>query len=236
MHLLMRRLILAVLLMLTGLCQAQTVQIVEKEQEVNGVIRRGQQLSVQLDPKTVEKSWKDYLSKKAGKVRNSKGVFTVEGAVIDTISSTPLRVISHVGSNAQGSNIWWSLDMGVSYVDKDATPKEYAAAEGFLRGFARKLYRDDVLRQINEAEEVLRTTKSEQDRVVKEANSIQNQIDKNKQRKRDLEAELARNAEELKQLELNVEHNTKQQEISRQQVQDMEKSVDAVREKLKTIK
>jgi chromosome segregation ATPase len=141
-----------------------------------------------------------------------------------------------VQSNAQGSNIWWSLDMGGTYIDKDATPKEYASAESFLRSFARKLYRDDVLRQINKAEDVLRATKSEQDRVVKEANSIQQNIDKNKQRRLDLEAELARNAEELKQLELTVEHNAKQQEISRQQVQEMEKSVEAVKEKLKDIK
>lgn len=222
--------------MITGICQAQVVQVVEKEQEVNGVIRRGQQLSVQLDPKTVEKSWKDYLNRKAGKVKSSKGLFTVEGALIDTITSSPMRVVSVVSSSAQGSHVWWSLDMGVAYVDKDATPNEYAASEKFLRGFARKLYRDDVLRQINEAEDVLRATKSEQDRVVKEANGIQQSIDKNKQRRKDLEAELVRNGEELKQLELNVQHNMKQQEISRQQVQDMEKSVEVVRAKLQDIK
>lgn len=223
-------------LMLTGVCQAQVVQVVEKEQDLHGVIRRGQQLSVEIDPKTVEKSWKDYLGKKAGKVKSSKGVYTVESALIDTISNAPMRVVSMVGSSAQGSTVWWSLDMGVAYIDKDATPTEYAASERFLRGFARKLYRDDVLRQINEAEDVLRATKSEQDRVVKEANSIQQSIDKNRQRRKDLEAELVRNAEDLKQLELSVEHNTKQQEISRQQVQDMEKSVEAVRAKLKDIK
>ncbi|WP_345163132.1 DNA repair ATPase [Pontibacter saemangeumensis] len=232
----MRGIILAMLLMLTGVCQAQVVQVVEKEQDLHGVIRRGQQLSVEIDPKTVEKSWKDYLGKKAGKVKSSKGVYTVESAVIDTISNAPMRVVSVVSSSAQGSTVWWSLDMGVAYIDKDATPTEYAASERFLRGFARKLYRDDVLRQINEAEDVLRATKSEQDRVVKEANSIQQSIDKNRQRRKDLEAELVRNAEDLKQLELNVEHNTKQQEISRQQVQDMEKSVEAVRAKLKDIK
>ena len=222
--------------MITGICQAQVAQVVEKEQDINGVIRRGQQLSVQIDPKTVEKSWKDYLSKKAGKVKSSKGMYTVEGALIDTISSSPMRVVSMVGSSAQGSTVWWSLDMGVAYLDKDATPDEYAASEKFLRGFARKLYRDDVLRQINEAEDVLRATKTEQDRVVKEANSIQWSIDKSRQRRKDLEAELVRNEEELKQLELNVQHNTKQQEISRQQVQDIEKSVQAVRAKLKDIK
>ncbi len=232
----MKRLLVIIFLMIAGVSQAQVVQVVEKEQEVNNIIRRGQQLSVQLDPKTVEKAWKDYLGKKAGKVKSNRGIYTVEGAVIDTISSSPMRVVSVLGSNAQGSTVWWSLDMGTAYVDKDATPAEYAAAERFLRGFARKLYRDDVLRQINEAEDVLRATKSEQDRVVKEANKIQQDIDKNKQRKQELEAELVRNAEELKQLELNVQHNTRQQEVSRQQVQDMEKSVEAVRAKLLNIK
>ncbi len=228
---------LLVLLLLTGsLCQAQSVQVSEKEQAINGVLRRGQQLSVQLDTKVVEKSWKDYLGRKAGKVKSSKGVYTVEGAVIDTISDAPMRVLSTVGSDAQGSYVWWSLDLGVAYVDKAATPKEYTAAENFMRGFARKLYREDVLRQINAAEEVLRATKLEQDRVVKEANDIQVNIEKNKKRKQELEAELVRNGDELKQLEQDVLNNQKKQEASRQQVVEMGKSVDAVRAKLQDIK
>ncbi|MDX5423491.1 MAG: DNA repair ATPase [Hymenobacteraceae bacterium] len=222
--------------MTTGLCKAQQVQVEEVEQTVNGVLRRGQQLTVQLDPKFVEKYWKEHLSQKAGKTKHSKGIYTVEGAVIDTISATPMRVLSTVGSGATGSYVWWSLDMGVAYVDKAATPKEYASAENFLRGFARKVYREDVLRQINAAEEVLRATKAEQDRVVKEANTIQANIEKNKQRRLDLEAELARNAEELKQLEQNVAHNVKQQEVSRERVLEMEKAVEAVRLKLQDIK
>ncbi|WP_242922962.1 DNA repair ATPase [Pontibacter liquoris] len=228
--------LLGLLLSISALCQAQSVQISEKEQSVNGVLRRGQQLSVQLDPKVVEKSWKDYLSQKAGKTKYAKGVYMVENAMIDTITTTPLRVLSTVGSDAQGSYVWWSLDMGVAYVDKSATPKEYAAAENFLRGFGRKLYRDDVLRQINAAEEVLRATKAEQDHVVKEANDIQLSIEKNKKRRQELEAELVRNAGELKQLEQNVLTNQKKQEVSRQQVMEMEKSVEAVRAKLQQAK
>ncbi|WP_460880467.1 hypothetical protein [Pontibacter rugosus] len=93
-----------------------------------------------------------------------------------------------------------------------------------------------MFRQINEAEAVLKATKNEQDRVVKEANSIQLSIEKNKQRKQELEAELVRNADELKKLEQGVQLNLQQQELSRQRVQDMEKSVDAVRAKLLEIK
>lgn len=232
----MRTILLALCVMITGLCKAQQVKVEESEQTVNGMLRRGQLLMVQLDPKTVEKSWKDYLGQKAGKVKSSRGTLTVEGAVIDTITTQPLRVLSTVSSTATGSNVWWSLDMGTAYVDKAATPKEYAAAENFMRGFARKLYREDVLRQINEAEDVLRSTKSEQERVVKQANDLQSSIEKNKKRKQELEAELLRNAEDLKQLEQEVINNKKQQEVSRQRVLDMEKAVEAVRAKLLEIK
>ncbi|GHA71397.1 DNA repair ATPase [Pontibacter akesuensis] len=232
----MKGFILAVCLLIAGVTQAQSVQVVENEKEVNGVLRRGQQLSVQLDPKTVEKTWKDYLGKKAGRVKTSKGVMTVEGAVIDTISRQPLRLTSVTGSDAQGSYVWWNLDMGTDYITKESTPQEYAAAEKFMRGFARQLYRNDVFRQINEAEEVLKATKNEQDRVVKEANSIQLSIEKNKERRKELEAELVRNAEDLKKLEESVQHNIKQQEASRQRVQDMQKAVEAVRAKLLEIK
>ncbi|AKD03346.1 hypothetical protein POKO110462_16835 [Pontibacter korlensis] len=232
----MKGFILAVFLLVAGVCQAQSVQINEVEQDVNGVKRRGQQLSVQLDPKTVERSWKEYLGQRAGRVKVSKGVMTVEGAKLDTISAEPLRVLSTVGSDAMGSYVWWSIDMGTDYLNKTATPKEYAAAENFLRGFAYKLYRDDVFRQINAAEDVLRATKEEQDRVVKEANSIQLSIERNKQCRKELEEELVRNAEELKQLEENVQLNLQKQELSRQRVLEMEKEVDAVRAKLLEVK
>ncbi|WP_245539581.1 DNA repair ATPase [Pontibacter roseus] len=228
--------LVGVLLLLAGAASAQTVRVEEKEQSVSGVTRRGQQLTVELDPKFVEKHWKEHLNQKAGKVKQSKGVFTVEGAVIDTISKSPMRVTSMVGSHATGSYVWWSLDMGVAYVDKDATPSEYATAEGFMKSFAKKVYRQDVLRQINQAEEVLRSTKQEQDRVVKQANELQQNIEKNRKRKLELEAELVRNAEELKQLEQNVELNVKQQSASREQVQAMERAVEEVRAKLKDIK
>jgi hypothetical protein len=232
----MKTLLLVLFLMVAGICQAQQVKVEESEQTVNGVMRRGQQLTVQLDPKFVEKYWKDHLTNKAGKVKVNKGVYTIEGAVIDTISTKPMRVLSTVGSGTNGSFVWWSLDMGVAYVDKNATPQEYMAAENFMKGFARKLYREDVLRQINEAEDVLRATKQEQDRVVKQANDIQLNIDKNKKRKQEIEAELVKNGTDLKQLEQDVINNQTQQEVSRQRVQDMEKALEAVRLKLQQIK
>ncbi|WP_276497981.1 DNA repair ATPase [Pontibacter litorisediminis] len=229
----MRGFILAIyMLVVAGVCQAQSVQVKEVEQEVLGVNRRGQQLTVQLDPKTVEKSWKEYLGQNAGRVKVSRGVITVEGAKIDSIYGEPMRIYSTVHSDATGSSVWWTLDLGTDHLSKAATPKPYTAAENFMRTFARKLYRDDIFRQINAAEDVLQATKAEQDRVVKEANSLQLSIERNRQRRKELEAELVRNAEELKQLEQEVQVNQQKQELSRQRVQEMKQAVDAVRAKL----
>ncbi|OKL39218.1 DNA repair ATPase [Pontibacter flavimaris] len=228
----MRGFILAIFVLVAGVCQAQAVQVKEVEQEVLGVKRHGQQLLVQLDPKTVERSWKEYLGEEAGRAKVSKGVITVDAAKLEEIAKEPVRLYSMVSSDATGSKVWWTLDLGTGYLSKAATPKEYAAAEKFMRAFAQKLYRDDVFRQINAAEDVLKATKAEQDRVVKEANSLQLSIERNKQRRKELEAELVRNAEDLKQLEQDVQVNQQKQELSRQRVQDMEKAVDAVRAKL----
>lgn len=234
----LKALLLGLLCMAAGLCNAQSGKVEESEQTVNGVNRRGQQLTVQLDPKFVEKLWKDQLTAKTGKtkVKYTKGVYTIDGAVLDTITSAPMRIISTVGSGPEGSFVWWSLDMGVAYVDKKATPKEYAAAEGFMQAFARKAYKEDIFRQINQAEDVLKATIAEQERVVKQANDIQTSITKNQQRKQELEAELVKNTDDLKKLEQEVQNNLKKQEASKLQVLEMEKAVEAVRAKLTQVK
>ncbi|QCR25204.1 DNA repair ATPase [Pontibacter sp. SGAir0037] len=224
------------MLAFSGVCQAQTVQVEEKEQSVNGLFRQGQQLTVQLDQKFVEKYWKDYLSKQPGKVKLRKGILSLEGVVLDTISSKPLTIFSVVGSHATGSYVWWSLDTEAGSISKNSEPEVYAAAEGFLKSFGAKLYKKDIFRQINQAEDVLQKTKAEQERVVKQANDIQASIEKNKKRKLELEAELVRNAEELMQLEADVENNAKQQQASQQQVLEMEKAVETVRAKLRAVK
>lgn len=226
----------AAMLLVSGVASAQVMRVEESEQTVSGVKRSGQQLSVELDPKFVEKQWKDHLSQVAGKVKHSKGVYTVEAAEVASISKSPMRISSKVGTHAAGSYVWWTLDMGTDYVDRQTTPEAYAAAEQFMEAFGRKLYQEDVLLQINKAESVLRSTKQEQDRVVKQANELQLSIEKNRKRKQELEAELVRNADELRQLEQSVELNVKQQEASRQQVQAMERAVEDVRTKLREIK
>jgi hypothetical protein len=225
---------------LTGFAQKTTVE--ETEQTVNGVPRKGQMISIQLDNKLVEKSWLNYLKDNAGKTQGksilptaSKGIYTIEQGKIESISKTPLRIVSTVNAAETGTLVWWSLDLGSAYVNKAATPEQYAAAETFMRDFARKLYRDDIARQVTEAEKVLANTQAEEVRVIKTADDIKRNIEKNQQRKIELEAELARNSQELTQLNLDTENNIKQQATAKQNVENMRQAVEVVKNKVNLI-
>lgn len=220
------------LFFISGWSFAQKSTVDETEVEINGMKRIGQRISIQLDSKVIDKAWSSFLKEKAGKVTSSKGVYTVERAQIDTIYKSPLRIISRVDATPEGTFVWWSLDLGNQYMSRETSPEQFAAAEGVLREFARKMYREDILKQINDAEKVLSNALNEEQRVIRTASDIQRSIEKNRQRKLELEAELQRNAEELVQLNRDVENNLKQQEAAKVQVENMRKSVEVVKDKM----
>ncbi|MGV3642084.1 MAG: DNA repair ATPase [Adhaeribacter sp.] len=225
---------------LATLAQAQQYSVSESELDIKGVPRKGQRILIQLDSKEVERAWENHLREKAGKIvvpislpknQVGKGISVLEKARIDTISKTPLRIISKVEATEEGTAVWWTLDLGHAYVSKEGTPQQYAAAEGFLQAFARKVYRQDLQRQVEEANKVLQSAQNEENRVMRQAEDLKKSLERNAQRKLDLEAELARNAVELTQLQAGVENNVKQQEAARQEVENMKKAVEVVKAK-----
>jgi len=224
---------------LSGFTQKTYVE--EAEQTINGVPRKGQRIAIQLDHKVVDKAWQTYLRDRVGKVtgknilQSSKGIYTIEQGKIESVANNPLRIVSKVDATETGTIVWWSLDMGSAYVNKESTPQQYEAAETILREFARQLYREDIARQVTEAEKVLANTQSEETRVIKTADEIKRNIDKNKQRRIELEAELAQNAQQLTQLNLDVENNIKQQATAKQNVENMRQAVEVVKNKVNLI-
>ena len=219
---------------------AQQLEVSESELDIKGVPRKGQRILIHLDSKVVEQAWENHLREKAGKIvlpislpknQASKGVSILEKVHIDTISKSPIRIISKVAPTQEGTAVWWSLDLGNAYVSKETTPEQYAAAEGFLQLFARKVYRDDMIRQVTEAEKVLQNAQQEHARVVRKADDLKRDLERNAQRKLELEAELARNAKELTALNTEVENNVKQQQAALQEVENMKKAVEVVKAK-----
>jgi len=219
---------------------AQQFQISESEIDIKGVPRKGQQLLVQLDKKVVKKAWENHLREKAGKIVSpitlpknqlSKGVSVIEKAKIDSISPAPMRIISKVEDTPAGTTVWWTLDLGNAYVSKDGTPQQYAAAETFLKDFARKIYSDDIKQQVTEAEKAWQNAQNEHNRVVKQVDDLNKNLDRNAARKRELEVELERNVKEHEQITADIANNLKQQEAAQKEVENMQKAVEVIKAK-----
>ncbi|GAB3235310.1 hypothetical protein GCM10027346_24890 [Hymenobacter seoulensis] len=215
---------------------AQKSPVDETEMAVKGIPRKGQRVSVQLDSKRVEDSWKKQLDEQFGsKVKADKGVYTMDGVVIESISKTPVRVISKVDAVPTGTTIWWSIDLGNAYLGKDATPVQWKSAEGYLKDFARKLYREDLAVQVAEAEKALVSSQNNHMAVITKADAIKKDIDKNKQRKIEIQQQLAQNAAELQQYNNQVDLNLKEQEAARADIVNMRVALEAVKERMNKI-
>ena len=128
----MKRSLLILLLVcvaaLSGYAQKSPVD--EADKSINSIPRKGQQVSMQLDSRRVEVAWLKQLTDKFGsKVKNNKGVLTLDGVVIEEIAPNPIRVISKVDASPTGTTVWWSIDLGNAYLGKEATPVQWKRSE-----------------------------------------------------------------------------------------------------------
>ncbi|RSK45786.1 DNA repair ATPase [Hymenobacter perfusus] len=215
---------------------AQKSPVDETDMAIKGIPRKGQRVSMQLDSKRVEDSWKKQLDEQFGsKVKADKGVYTMDGVVIEAVAKTPVRVISKVDAVPTGTTVWWSIDLGNAYLSKDATPVQWKAAEGYLKDFARKLYREDLALQVSSAENALVKSQDNHMAVIAKADAIKKDIEKNKVRKVEIQQQLAQNAAELQQFNNQVDLNLKEQEAARADIVNMRVALEAVKERMNKI-
>lgn len=215
---------------------AQKSPVDETDKSINSIPRKGQQVSIQLDNKRVEAAWVKQLTDKFGnKVKNVKGIVTMDGVVIEEIAPNPIRVITKVDPAPTGTTVWWSIDLGNAYLGKDATPVQWKSAEKYLKEFARMMYRDDIATQITESERALVQSQNNHMAVIEKQNAIKKDIEKNKARKLEIQQMLASNAAELQQLNNLIDLNLKEQEAARGDIVNMRVSLESVKDRLNKI-
>ena len=215
---------------------AQKSPVSEEDKSINNIPRKGQQVSMQLDNRRVEAAWLKQLSEKfGGKLKNAKGVLTMDGVVVEEIAPTPIRVISKVDASPTGTTVWWSIDLGNAYLSKESTPVQWKSAEKYLKDFARMMYREDLASQIMEAERALVSSQNSHMAVIEKQNTIKKDIDKNKVRKMEIQQMLASNAAELQQFNNLIDSNLKEQEAARGDIVNMRISLESVKERMSKI-
>ncbi|KAA3437737.1 hypothetical protein [Rufibacter hautae] len=205
---------------------AQGPRIEEAEMVVNGISRKGQRATLQLDREVVERAWKIYLKDQSGtrvsgvpvwpfsKAKAPKGIYTIEKGKIDTISSSPVNIVSKVEGGQDSTTVWWSLEVGGKNLNQGDTPKEWERTAGLLQQFARNLYLEDVQSEVDYAEDVVVYSKAEAERMARSASKIQAKIDKKQEEKRTMEAALASKTKELERLNQDMQENLNRQEIA----------------------
>lgn len=219
---------------LAGYSQKSPVD--ETDMSINNIPRKGQRVSVQLDNRRVEASWLKQLSDKFGsKLKNNKGVLTLDGVIIDEIAPNPIRVISKVDATPTGTTVWWSIDLGNAYLGKESTPVQWKSAEKYLKDFARMLYREDLVAQIAESERSLVASQNNHMAVIAKSDAIKKDIERNKVRKLEIQQMLAANAAELQQFNNLIDLNLKEQEAARGDIVNMRVALEAVKERMNKI-
>ena len=224
------------MLVLTCTGYAQKSPVDETDMAIKGIPRKGQRVTMQLDNKRVEDAWSKQLSERFGnKLKADKGIYTMDGVVIDEITKTPIRVISKVDPTPTGTSVWWSIDLGNAYLSKEATPTQWATSEEYLKNFARMLYRQDLAIQMQEAERALLNSQNNHNLIIAKQDDIKKDIEKNKLKKADIQQQLAQNAAEMLQLNNTVDMNLKEQEAARADIVNMRIALEAVKERMNKI-
>ncbi len=226
--------IVSFLLLFSIACFAQKILIQEGSEVVDNIQRTGLYTIIKLDNKTVEKAWEKKL-KNFGKVQSSKGVLSITGAEIPGVTSKPGQVYSKVLKTKDGAKVWWAIDLGSSFVSTSEGGSSYRAASQILTDFAAECYRDDINKEIADAEKALSKTIKDHEKNIKEGENLVSSVEKNKQEKINLENKLKENAEDLKRLEKEIQQNKSDQERSRNDVSKMKEAVEVVKNKLNQI-
>ncbi len=226
--------ILPILLIFSVTCLSQKILIQEGSEIVDNIQRSGLYTIVKLDNKAVEKAWEKKL-KNYGKVQSSKGVLSITGAEIPGVTSRPGQVYSKVVKTKDGAKIWWAIDLGASFVSASEGGGSYRAASQILTDFAAECYRDDINKEIADAEKALSKTIKDHEKNQKEGENLVSSIERNKQDKINLENKLKENAEDLKRLERAQQQNKSDQEKSQKDVDKMKEAVEVVKNKLNQI-
>lgn len=226
----MKRILITLMTVVSAISFSQTVTVTESDKLVDKIQRTGGLITLELDKKMVLDLWKKQL-KEYGKVSKDGNVITVEQAQMPTITSSAVKIYTVIESSGNHScQVWMAIDAGDAFVTKTHT--KWSALDKIMHDFGISAYTDDINAQIADAESALEKASKTYDKTVKDGDKLKTDMDRNIQRKADLEQQLKDNADEKLQLESDITANTKEQESTSQEVDKMKEALDLVKAKL----
>lgn len=219
----MRNLILLIgMLFLTTISFAQEANVSEtKENMKSGTFNA---LTVSLpnaDDKVALRVWKSYIKAyggKAKKVKKSKEYLSKSAILAGVNNSDPTDVYARVKETSNGSEMTVWFSMGEFYVSSAAFPSDYTAAQNFLQDYAHEVAKELVVIELENEEKKYKKMEKEMKKLKKKNDGFHKDIEKAK--------------EAIAKAERNIEENVRKQKEQTSLMEDQQKTMGTIKEKL----
>ncbi|OIN56864.1 hypothetical protein [Arsenicibacter rosenii] len=205
---------------------AQAQAVYAGEQAVEKVNLQGYFLTITADSKQLEKEWEAQL-RTFGRVNTARGVYRVTNADIPSVSTDPLNLTSQLKSSRGSSTLFVAFDLGSGNFIKPGNGNS-AAAEQLLKDFAAQVQYNQEVRT---AETALDDAQKNHQKMVRNGERLQRDLDRNKKEKETLLRRIDENAKELDQLLKDTETNKTDQSNALTEMENKKKALEVVKTK-----
>lgn len=199
-----------------------SAQISESEQSMSQGVKNAFVLEMpNADEKVVEKTWKKYSKDFKGKTKKDRrsGEHFTDNAIIPSIGgNNSIDVYTKIEKS--GDNVLFTswYDLGGAYLNSYEHGDEAAEAQKILLAFALDVAKEMTLIEIDNEEKKLK--------------DLNNALKKLEKEKENYEKEIEQAKERIAKAEADIEQNGKDQENAKLLIEDQEKVLDKVKEKL----
>lgn len=214
--------------------KAQTVEVNEANGSIKDKSLKGFVVCLELDVKTVDAGWARYM-KSLGKFETVEKQ-AVEGLnlVLPAISSDAVDFYSKVTVSPRCIQIFMGALRAGSNLELPEEQKD--KVRKMLYDFAIEQYRQDLIKQISEAERVVNLAVKAHDKRTNEGESLRSKIARNKKEKIRLLKDLEENGNNLRKLRADSVQNASEQETALEEIKKVRQIAEEKKQKLGQVK
>ncbi len=174
--------------------------------------------------KDVSKAWQKQLKDFKGKISEKKGEVFADNAIVKEFNdNNTVDIFTRFEDTKDGNvKMYVAIDLGGAYLSSSEHAEKFKAMKNILYDFSKTMSEEVVNVQIKEASKILSVLESEQKRLEKDNEELHKNIESYK--------------EKIKKAEEDIKTNLSNQESKKKAIEDQQKAVNVLKEKLKDIK
>lgn len=177
----------------------------------------------ETDIKVVSKKWEELMRDYKGNTSGNKDEIFADNVMINNLNgNSPSDVYAAFSDAGEGhSYMYVAVDMGGAYLNSSEHKDSYNIMKKIIYDFAKRVSEYSVNEQIKAAEKLFTGLETEQKKLISENEKLHKDIESYN--------------EKIKKAEEDIKTNLTNQETKKKEVEDQQKVLDGLKEKLKSI-